>query len=59
MTDREILPDNVKPIHYNVSLRDLEFKDWTYQGTVTYVSTSRMANAPLTDALMQHRLRDC
>ncbi|KAG6266511.1 hypothetical protein E4U47_005743 [Claviceps purpurea] len=38
MADREILPDNVKPIHYNVSLRDLEFKTWTYQGTVTIES---------------------
>jgi len=35
MTDREVLPDNVKPSHYVVSLRDLEFKDWTYKGTVT------------------------
>ncbi|CAG9938791.1 unnamed protein product [Clonostachys rosea f. rosea IK726] len=34
MTDREVLPDNVKPIHYSLSLRDLEFKNWTYQGTV-------------------------
>lgn len=37
MADREILPDSVKPTHYNVSLRDLDFKNWTYQGTVTYV----------------------
>ncbi|KAG5917750.1 hypothetical protein E4U53_004167, partial [Claviceps sorghi] len=35
MADREILPDNVRPTHYNVSLRDLDFKNWTYQGTVT------------------------
>ncbi|KAG8413539.1 hypothetical protein J3459_015283 [Metarhizium acridum] len=35
MADREILPDNLKPVHYSVSLRDLEFKNWTYQGTVT------------------------
>lgn len=35
MTDREVLPDNVKPNHYVVSLRDLEFKNWTYKGTVT------------------------
>jgi aminopeptidase N len=35
MTDREILPDNVKPKHYDVSLKDLEFKTWTYKGTVT------------------------
>lgn len=37
MADREILPDSVKPTHYKVSLRDLDFKNWTYQGTVTYV----------------------
>jgi hypothetical protein len=36
MTDREVLPDNVKPTHYNLSLRDLEFETWTYKGTVTY-----------------------
>lgn len=47
MADREILPDNVKPIHYNVSLRDLEFKTWTYQGTVTYV----VSNEPNTAAI--------
>jgi aminopeptidase N len=35
MSDREVLPDNVKPVHYNVSLRDLEFETWTYKGTVT------------------------
>jgi aminopeptidase N len=35
MTDREVLPDNVKPTHYNLSLRDLEFETWTYKGTVT------------------------
>jgi hypothetical protein len=35
MTDREVLPDSIKPIHYAVSLKDLEFKTWTYKGTVT------------------------
>ncbi|KAH6885724.1 peptidase family M1-domain-containing protein [Thelonectria olida] len=35
MDDRDVLPDNVKPRHYNLSLRDLEFKNWTYKGTVT------------------------
>ncbi|KAG5979182.1 hypothetical protein E4U55_005468 [Claviceps digitariae] len=35
MADREILPDNVRPTHYHVSLKDLEFNNWTYQGTVT------------------------
>lgn len=37
MDDRDILPGNVKPINYLLSLKDLEFKNWTYQGTVTYV----------------------
>ncbi|KEY70322.1 hypothetical protein S7711_06798 [Stachybotrys chartarum IBT 7711] len=35
MTDREVLPDHVKPSHYVVSLRDLNFNDWSYKGTVT------------------------
>ncbi|KAF7561600.1 hypothetical protein G7046_g2545 [Stylonectria norvegica] len=35
MDDRDVLPDNVKPSHYNLSLRDLEFKTWTFKGTVT------------------------
>lgn len=34
MDDRETLPDHVKPIHYHVSLRDLDFAQWTYRGTV-------------------------
>jgi hypothetical protein len=38
MTDRDVLPDNVKPKHYDLSLRDLEFTNWTYKGTVTYVT---------------------
>ncbi|KAF5602346.1 glutamyl aminopeptidase [Fusarium pseudocircinatum] len=35
MTDRDVLPDNVKPKHYDLSLRDLEFTNWTYKGIVT------------------------
>ncbi|KAI8231737.1 Aminopeptidase 2 [Colletotrichum sp. SAR 10_96] len=35
MADREVLPDSIKPSHYVLSLRDLNFKDWTYKGTVT------------------------
>ncbi|QQK47992.1 Aminopeptidase [Penicillium digitatum] len=34
MADRDLLPDNVKPIHYRVSLFSLDFMDWTYRGTV-------------------------
>ncbi|KAH7120209.1 peptidase family M1-domain-containing protein [Dactylonectria estremocensis] len=35
MDDRDVLPDNVKPNNYFLSLKDLDFKAWTYQGTVT------------------------
>ena len=35
MTDREVLPAHVKPSHYLVSLKDLDFKTWSYKGTVT------------------------
>lgn len=35
MSDREVLPDNVKPEHYALSIKDIEFKNWSYQGTVT------------------------
>ncbi|KAK1727724.1 peptidase family M1 [Colletotrichum acutatum] len=35
MADREVLPESIRPSHYVLSLRDLNFKDWTYKGTVT------------------------
>ncbi|KAJ6783630.1 hypothetical protein PWT90_11006 [Aphanocladium album] len=35
MSDREVLPDNVKPNHYALSIKDIGFKNWTYQGTLT------------------------
>ncbi|PTB63773.1 aminopeptidase N [Trichoderma citrinoviride] len=38
MADRDVLPDNIKPSHYVLSLRDLDFKTWTYKGTVTIQS---------------------
>ncbi|KKO99552.1 glutamyl aminopeptidase [Trichoderma harzianum] len=38
MADRDVLPDNIKPSHYVLSLRDLDFKNWTYKGTVTIQS---------------------
>ncbi|KAK5997760.1 Alanine/arginine aminopeptidase [Cladobotryum mycophilum] len=38
MADRDVLPDNIKPSHYALSLRDLDFKTWTYKGTVTIQS---------------------
>ncbi|KAM0278728.1 hypothetical protein ACHAQH_005022 [Verticillium albo-atrum] len=35
MADRDVLPDTIKPSHYVVSLRELDFKNWTYKGTVS------------------------
>lgn len=36
MEDRNILPGQFKPGHYDLVLKDLEFTGWTYSGTVTY-----------------------
>ncbi|RBQ95478.1 hypothetical protein VDGD_20268 [Verticillium dahliae] len=46
MADRDVLPDAIRPSHYVVSLRELDFKNWTYQGTVRQV-----ANHPFPIAL--------
>ncbi|KOS21839.1 Aminopeptidase 2 [Escovopsis weberi] len=35
MADRDVLPDNVRPSHYDLSLRGMDFAAWTYKGTVT------------------------
>lgn len=34
--DRNILPDSFKAVHYDLSLIDLDFSSWTYNGSVTY-----------------------
>ncbi|KAK0648335.1 peptidase family M1-domain-containing protein [Cercophora newfieldiana] len=34
MADRDILPDHFKPVHYDLVIKDLDFKTWTYNGTV-------------------------
>lgn len=34
MTDRDGLTGIVKPTHYNLELRGLDFNEWTYAGTV-------------------------
>jgi hypothetical protein len=39
MDDRDILPDTVKPTHYALTVKDLDFPKWTFQGIVTYVIT--------------------
>lgn len=33
-SDREVLPKNIKPTHYDIKLRDLNFEKWTFRGTV-------------------------
>jgi len=37
MSDRDILPDHFKPVHYDLILKDLDFSTWSYTGTVTSV----------------------
>lgn len=34
--DRNILPDYFKAVHYDLSLTDLDFTSWTFNGSVTY-----------------------
>ncbi|KAB5582275.1 peptidase family M1-domain-containing protein [Coniochaeta sp. 2T2.1] len=34
MADRDILPDNFKPSHYDLVIKDLDFGNWSYKGTV-------------------------
>ncbi|KAL2270672.1 hypothetical protein VTJ83DRAFT_43 [Remersonia thermophila] len=34
MTDRDILPDTFKPVHYDLVIKDLNFENWSYKGTV-------------------------
>lgn len=35
MADRDILPDTFKPVHYDLAIKDLDFANWTYNGSVT------------------------
>lgn len=39
MGDRNILPDHIKVNHYDIVLTNLDFKKWTYNGSVTYART--------------------
>lgn len=36
--DRDTLPKTVKPVHYDISLYGLEYKTFTYQGTVSILA---------------------
>ncbi|KUI62782.1 Alanine/arginine aminopeptidase [Cytospora mali] len=35
MADRDLLPDTFKADHYDLKLTNLDFKDWSYNGSVT------------------------
>jgi aminopeptidase N len=54
--DRDILPDNVKPVNYDISLYDLEFGGtFTYQGTVSILSKIVKSSKEIT--LNSHQLK--
>lgn len=36
MGDRDLLPDTFKAGHYDLKITNLDFKDWSYNGSVTY-----------------------
>lgn len=36
MADKDLLPDTFKADHYDLKLTNLDFKDWSYNGSVTY-----------------------
>lgn len=43
-TDRDILPDTIKPVNYNLSLSNLEFGgNWSYDGLVKITSKVKQA----------------
>lgn len=43
-TDRDILPDTIKPVNYDLSLSNLEFGgSWSYDGLVKITSKVKQA----------------
>lgn len=44
--DRNILPDHFKAAHYDLSLTDLDFTSWTFNGSVTYGRGPSSRRAP-------------
>lgn len=46
MGDRDLLPDSFKAGHYDLKLTNLDFKDWSYNGSVTYAILPLMACPP-------------
>lgn len=46
MGDRDLLPDSFKAAHYDLKLTNLDFKDWSYNGSVTYAILPLVAPPP-------------
>lgn len=46
MGDRDLLPDSFKAAHYDLKLTNLDFKDWSYNGSVTYAILPLVAPRP-------------
>lgn len=46
MGDRDLLPDSFKAGHYDLKLTNLDFKDWSYNGSVTYAILPLVAPPP-------------
>jgi aminopeptidase N len=53
--DRELLPDTVEPINYDISIYNLEFSDFSYQGTVRILSKVAKSSNEIT--LNSHQLK--
>lgn len=47
MGDRDLLPDSFKAGHYDLKLTNIDFKDWSYNGSVTYAILPLTASLPL------------
>lgn len=54
-SDRDVLPDNVKPVHYSLNLHDVELGGtWSYHGTVQI--SVRVKSATNTIVVNTHEL---
>jgi hypothetical protein len=47
MADRDILPSDFKPSHYDLTIKDLNFNDWSYKGLVASVLMAGNLTSPL------------
>lgn len=55
LLDRDTLPETVKPINYDISLWGLEFKTFTYQGSVSI--TTKVSESTKEITLNSHQLK--